>query len=431
MTFPFSFSSLYLSTGLLTGVGTELYYCGVGLYPSSNPSGYLNSNSGVVRTTGNQTISGDKAFDGWLTGTNGSISLKSGIIRDNSLNHSIDWANRRLKFGTNVILDWYSQILYNGAENEALNWGGSLMKDGAGYSSIAWNDRELKDTNGYTAAEWGNRKLIKDDNTFSVDWQNRTFGGSWDFADSSTSSNLGTDWSVIGDTELVTKGAVDQSKIDGLIAEPGITTLTCFGGGDIQTSTSGGGTISNGEMASRNRTHNTALSYVISRHPLTATISLANGDAINFGQPLFFGVTYTTPGADYRKAGTCSYIYAGTSHTYLPSSDPSTLGFGWKIQQQTITPIFYKTSLVSGTANTSVLSAGGATRQQLWLAIYSDGAGNVSWYINGTLQYTTSAGPIAQGSTNNCYASVGVYGDGTQTSYADCTVTKLEFGKPR
>lgn len=194
-------------------------------YPLSNPSGYLNSNSGVVMTTGNQTISGNKRFVGLLTGTLGSISLTSAKTYDSSYKQSVDWNNRNL-LDTNhinsldwlyrelrasdntVSVDWENRILKSSDGFDRVDWEQAALTDGFGVSSISWGTRIMSDAGGYQTLRWGDRELYDTNDYATLDWENRTFGGSWDFADSATSSNLGTDWSVIGDTELVTKGAV-------------------------------------------------------------------------------------------------------------------------------------------------------------------------------------------------------------------------------
>lgn len=152
-------------------------------YPLSNPSGYLNSASGVVMTTGNQTISGNKQFIGLLSGTLGSVSLTSAKTYDSSYKQSVDWNNRNL-LDTNHI------------------------------NSLEWNQRVMRDSASTAALDWANRYLLDDNANIVLNWNQKVFESIWNFSQGCTSdgaitlTNQGTNWSTIGNTELVTKEAV-------------------------------------------------------------------------------------------------------------------------------------------------------------------------------------------------------------------------------
>ena len=215
-----------------------------GYYPSSNPSGYLTLSSGVVMTTGNQTISGNKRFAGLLTGTSGSINLASGLMSDssykNSINwnnrnlfdsnagNSIDWATRNLHANDNdITLSWETRSAFNSAgstvidwENEQLNegpgtlsvdWGDRELHDENAAASVNWHYRELKDTNGDTTVNWEDMELKDTNGDTTVNWEDGYLYEGWDAYDGITSSNLGSDWSAIGNSDLVTKEAVNDT----------------------------------------------------------------------------------------------------------------------------------------------------------------------------------------------------------------------------
>src|SRR5690606_8127937 len=67
-------------------------------------------------------------------------------------------------------------------------------------------------------------------------------------------------------------------------------------------------------------------------------------------------------------------------------------GFGWHIQDETISCVYYNGTFQTAGTTTDYLTAD-TDRDTLFLSIYSVGDGNVYWYVNGTQVATTASGP--------------------------------------
>jgi hypothetical protein len=98
-----------------------------------------------------------------------------------------------------------------------------------------------------------------------------------------------------------------------------------------------------------------------------------------------FGSSY--PG----DANTFARITLGGYSTNT-TGDMTMLGIGWKKQGGLAS--FYTLTVHNGTTRTDVATSVSATDNSVidWV-LYSEGNGNVSFYINGTLAASTSAGP--------------------------------------
>lgn len=106
----------------------------------------------VVKTTGNQNISGLKTFINGLTATN-SINSPSRILVNSSGQTSIDWQQR-----------WLSTRFFLGND----------------YPSIDWGTRYLYDAIVQPALQWNTRTLIQSDGvTTSLNWNSRYLTGGW------------------------------------------------------------------------------------------------------------------------------------------------------------------------------------------------------------------------------------------------------------
>jgi hypothetical protein len=71
----------------------------------------------------------------------------------------------------------------------------------------------------------------------------------------------------------------------------------------------------------------------------------------------------------------------------------------------------FGTNYVEVGTNSTVLSSGANTRQNVWLYINWNGTGGASWYVNGTNIASTTNGPTGLTSVNNGYLIFGNVAD--------------------
>lgn len=177
-------------------------------------------NSGVVRTTGNQVISGGKTFStttifngGIITATisnalvNGaSIDLTSTAIYDGAAVQSIDWGTRILTDSAGgFVLDWENREAIDATSTSSINWANrqlrntsaqimldwesALLYDGSSQLSIDWVNRSAADTSTTSSLSWGSRELFDSNGITTLDWGNSLLTGNWQ---TNTIPTLGT-----------------------------------------------------------------------------------------------------------------------------------------------------------------------------------------------------------------------------------------------
>lgn len=526
-----------INTGELTGQFVSRNETG-SYYPRTNPSGYLNSASGVVRTTGDQTISGDKTFKD--ASNNTTIRTNVRKLYDTFGLDSIDWSGRVLHAGDNlpsvdwgngilrenvfgeVCVDWYSRILSDGAttsvnwgsralhstdgiypsvdwgarrlnnssdiatvdwsaceltdidEYDSLNWNGRTLKDSLSFDSLDWDARTLKTAGGQDSLNWAGREARSANTALSIDWENRQLSNSSadtvvDWQAGTLVSTLGagvtvdfqnhklydtegdesydwegrnfpygfssdaavyltaqgTDWAAIGDTEAVTKAAVEASFTP-LTRAPIITDLNFS---NPETTATNGGTAINRHGQSTQRSTTTLGSYAVSRFYIAGAANNTEGDTISFSRPLFLGVMYSTSGPEYRDG--VGDIWLGGAYNLLPTANPAYKAIGWRIEDETFKAVMVNNAGTYSVVNTSAsyLSATASTRQKFWLAIASDGTGNVTWYVNGTAIATTNGGPTGVTNTLTPYLVISSYADATLGQYNDCSIISMSIGE--
>ena len=126
-----------------------------------------------------------------------------------------------------------------------------------------------------------------------------------------------------------------------------------------------------------------------------STASASNA-TIKWNKPVCISGTFNASGASLGDANNEFKIYLGAS--MVNGNDPTSASIGlWKLGGTT--PI--SVMVHDGTTLTKVASSasfGGTT--PIRYLVYSDGAGNVTLYINGTSVATTSAGPTGSTQTN-------------------------------
>ena len=217
-------------------------------------------------------------------------------------------------------------------------------------------------------------------------------------------ANTAPNQTAASGSSVMTRSLVDIRANDIMIAGPRRLWLTSFSGWTTDVS---GGAVSQGTDL-RSATTATQWSYGVARNPAIAKTFIGSGGVLNFSASKLFGVAYYSSGADYRN-GTDQIFFGGSSvfTGYAASAvvNPATRGFGWRIKDETI----YATQVTNGgtysePGNTAViLSAVSTTRQDIWLVITSDGAGNIVWYVNGSSIATSSTGPTGATNINEGY----------------------------
>ena len=126
-----------------------------------------------------------------------------------------------------------------------------------------------------------------------------------------------------------------------------------------------------------------------------STASASNA-TIKWNKPVCISGTFNASGASLGEANNEFKIFLGASMTN--GNDPTTASIGL-FKLGGTTPI--SVMVHDGTTLTKVASSasfGGTT--PIRYLVYSDGAGNVTLYINGTSVATTSAGPTGSTQTN-------------------------------
>ena len=212
-------------------------------------------------------------------------------------------------------------------------------------------------------------------------------------------------------TNTAPTAVANVASLDGLAAarlRASAPALYAPAGGAITSTGVGGGTASTvGSAQIRSGTNQ--WSYAWANSWLFAeAASESAGDTLNFAKPCTLGVSFCTPGLNYR--GGESQIFWGVKYDWTGRTsnalvNPATRGVGWRISG---TNIVATKCTDAGTysevaTNSTLLSSGAVTRQNLWLLIEGDGNGVFRWYANGTLFASTTNGPSTQTSANEGY----------------------------
>lgn len=129
------------------------------------------------------------------------------VLHDDGGLTSVDWMNRYLHNGTNVIVDWGSQILWTASESMSLNWGDRTLRGqndnhivldwdngqifhGPGSVSVDWKGFSLHDQSTITSLIWSTRQMYDNTSAQSINWQDRFL--------LDNQGNIAVDWSFRG-----------------------------------------------------------------------------------------------------------------------------------------------------------------------------------------------------------------------------------------
>ena len=145
---PFAANTILLKNIPLSYLDGRLLLNGTGLSFVNEGS----TPSNVVFTTGDQTISGVKVFEGFahfgnrlLIDSSGvyKIDWEAGIIRSNDEASSVDWEYRTL-YGINGdgSLDWYNRHCLDANETISIDWDSRALVSGA-ETGLSWGQKTL------------------------------------------------------------------------------------------------------------------------------------------------------------------------------------------------------------------------------------------------------------------------------------------------
>jgi len=139
--------------------------------------------------------------------------------------------------------------------------------------------------------------------------------------------------------------------------------------------------------------------YVITNTAGAYSTASTSTNTIKFNKPIWISGVYDTANATYQgDANTETKAYLGVSMT--SGDDPTGAAIGWWKLGGASTPfnlmVHNGTTLTKVASATSTANAGTPFR---WM-VYSDGAGNVTLYINGVSVATTALGPTGSAQAN-------------------------------
>jgi hypothetical protein len=139
---------------------------------------------------------------------------------------------------------------------------------------------------------------------------------------------------------------------------------------------------------------------------IAANMSAADWSKVDFSKKIWMSGTAmcgaTISGTNYiGDANTFNRITLGGYTSDSATGDMTVKGIGWK--KAGGTSPFFTLTVHNGTTRTDVATTVTQSSNKMisWM-IHSDGAGNVTFYIDGTLVASTSAGPTGMTASNQC-----------------------------
>lgn len=138
---------------------------------------------------------------------------------------------------------------------------------------------------------------------------------------------------------------------------------------------------------------------------------------IDFSKQVTVGFALTV----VSSSGATSDIYARLGRGAGTSGTLAAAGIGIRIANLTMTGLVHDGTTLNTSATLKTLTAGSITT---WVVIQSDGAGNVAFYIDGTLAATLTGGPTTTSSTAATFALEALNG-------ATAASTRVHLSQPR
>lgn len=191
--------------------------------------------SDVVRTTGNQTITGSKTFHSPATFNNdvgiygkliatdqsdvSSVDTHLRVLYNDVAQETLNWLDGTTKnFDGAVTIDWRSSDLKSRfalSSGSVLNWEANNLFDNSGNYSADWNLRQLYGSAGYT--------------DINVDWKSRQLSGNWATNTNPTQSGHLANKSYVDSNSSFTLG-FGHKTINPADSTPSTSTHHYFGG---------------------------------------------------------------------------------------------------------------------------------------------------------------------------------------------------------
>ncbi len=222
---PTAFSSLILNGYSLAITGGIIYVNGTPISGGGGGGSVTGIPADVVRTTGSQTIVGDKTFQGvstfqgpaapyatltvepadnflYMRAANGQVifNTEDYAISDVSGKASIWWNDRRLMAtnGSMATVDWGNRQTYNTTGGKTSDWNRGATYDNTGRLSVDSSGRVLWSDADIWTVDYNNGKLFRRNSTQSIDWQNSQLktGPTTPTLDWSARMLSGANWSV-------------------------------------------------------------------------------------------------------------------------------------------------------------------------------------------------------------------------------------------
>jgi hypothetical protein len=270
----------------------------------------------------------------------------------------------------------------------------------------------------------GTLPLLETANTFT---QNQTLDGT---------NNTAPNQTAASGSSVMTRDLVDARAF---FQQPWVTfSLTNFSGtGTFNTTgTANGGTVTfpNSalmlQLATTSTTDSTAAAWI--DRMLAAGIPHPASGAnvvLDFDKPscLSFAFGVSLSGAANPRAGEF-YFNIGQSRSVDAAGSMVRKGFGWLVQDETITAQVHNGTSASNVGTTTSYLAATTDRSVLWLSVYNAGGGNVFFYVNGTQIASTTSGPTgtSTGALLSVQASLLEKSVGVGTGL---TVSNLQFAQ--
>jgi hypothetical protein len=103
-------------------------------------------------------------------------------------------------------------------------------------------------------------------------------------------------------------------------------------------------------------------------------------------------------------------------------------GVGWRINGRALYATLFDGTTYSEPFSNATFFGATTTRTECYLVVTGNGSGSFSWYANGTLLGTSSAGPTGAGTQGEGYMVISSHHPNTTTYSQDTTVKTLTFG---
>lgn len=181
---PSSFSSIILGNSVVSASGNALYVNGA--LVSGGGGGAVVIPADVVRTTGIQSIEGNKTFvdatvfnDLLLGQSSFAISITSGRMYNATMQPVVSWNDAALNDSVGTLsVQWNGRMLYDSSNLESFDWTLRRATNSAGTNTVDWENCILK-PDAIQSLNWSARTLYDSANTPTLSWEDKSIYGDW------------------------------------------------------------------------------------------------------------------------------------------------------------------------------------------------------------------------------------------------------------